>query len=273
MMNKKFVLSFLCMTLIGCSPLQPNSNVAQSQKDNQNQQTVIALPPNYTTRPEGNQLSGSLQPSKGFKIDSPFSEELTDVDQRFERVENVVLGLKTGLDEMMPAIHRLIAIEGDIQDLVNQLDILFQEKDVAQPISVAPNIDAQPSLITPADTALPPPTTFVDASPVTINDIRFGQHAEKLRIVLDVSDDTPYTLDLNNDKRALTIELPSTKSALPVNRALNTPLPVSYSVEAINNGQGSRIIFALSGTTEIMKDAILAPHANGGYRIFVDLKS
>ena len=94
----------------------------------------VALPPNYggqTPNAPPPQASNSpipgLQPMKGVNADTLFVEKIDDTDKRFDRVENAVVDLRKEVDNVMPSIIRLIAIESDINNLTRQLDVLLQK--------------------------------------------------------------------------------------------------------------------------------------------------
>lgn len=53
-----------------------------------------------------------------------FSNRVSNEADRLERLENAVQELRNDFDSMVPAIVRLVAIEGDIQALIKQLEVL-----------------------------------------------------------------------------------------------------------------------------------------------------
>ena len=66
--------------------------------------------------------------AKGPNLDQLFSQEIKDPDKRMDRLENAVVEIRRDLDAALPAINRLVSIEGDIQQLVTQLQTLLAEE-------------------------------------------------------------------------------------------------------------------------------------------------
>ena len=83
----------------------------------------------------------ALQPLKGVNVSTLFSENITDTDRRFDRLENAVLDLRKEFEVMKPAIVRLVAVESDIQALVQQLEgmaLAEASRPAAAPMAAAP---------------------------------------------------------------------------------------------------------------------------------------
>lgn len=87
-------------------------------------------------------FGGIMQPSRGLNTQRLFSERVGDSDERFERLENAVQQLRDDFDTVNPAINRLIAIEGEIQMLVDQLQVLVKG-DNAAAMEQIPPVSAQ----------------------------------------------------------------------------------------------------------------------------------
>lgn len=208
-------------------------------------------------------------------MDNLFAEKLNDPDQRFERVENAVLDLRQEFNEAKPSIDRLIAVESDIQNLIDQLSILLEDEKHAplnQPLPLAHHPRAAP--VTPVRENIPPaPAPAPSSNDSIIKDIRIGQHSDKIRLVLDISQNTPYSIDLDPQENLLVIELPSAAWNTATQKSFNTPLIRSYTAETINNGAGSRFIFQLNKPSKILNQVLLNPGTTRYYRLFVDLKT
>src|SRR5262245_20273637 len=65
-----------------------------------------------------------LAPPTGLKFTPLFAEPVSDEDARFRRLEDAVQALRNDFDTVTPSIVRLVAIEGDINNLVGQLETL-----------------------------------------------------------------------------------------------------------------------------------------------------
>ncbi len=126
------------------------SQEAASSASNEGFSSPIVAPPSYDNRPaEPGQTPAqetmpnglpALKPLKGVNVSTLFSENITDTNQRFRRLENAVLDLRKEFEVMKPAIVRLVAVEGDIQALVQQLEVMVQQDaagPAAQPTTLA----------------------------------------------------------------------------------------------------------------------------------------
>lgn len=308
-MNKRFGLLLVSLLLtafvVGCGPLtgksdtpqasQPSSETLMNQGNPGTAQSggalavpaPVALPPSYddrpaqpgetktTTMPNG---MPALQP-KGVNVSNLFAEKVTDTDRRFTRLENAVQGLRSEFESFKPAIVRLVAVESDIQDLIKQLDMLLQNEPAAAP---PPQPMSPPTQLSPADQAPPPmaasqptsspqPTMSAGGASV-ITAMRVGTHSDKIRLVMDASKKTPFNVDFDNQENLLIIELPQARwNAARQQSFARSPVLQSYSVEDINNGQGSRVIMTLKKSTQILKQQALPPGSNPNYRIYLDL--
>ena len=248
----------------------------------------VALPPQYGSRPGvngGDQTPTlpnglpALQP-KGVNVGNLFAENISDTNSRFTRLENAVSDLRREFETFKPSIVRLVAVESDIQDLIKQLDVLLRNEPPAQPVPLAAQ---PPTPLSPADQAAPPvPKTqppppqqnFSNSGGPVVKGLRVGQHSGKVRLVMDASSQTPYTVDLDNQENLLIVELPQARWNGATQQSFSrSPLLKSYSVESINGGNGSRVIMSLKKSTQILKEQALPPGTNPNYRIFMDLAS
>lgn len=83
-----------------------------------------------------------------------FAERLKDSDDRFDRLETAVQDLQDDFNEISPAISRLVKIEGDIKDLLQQLETLVNNDHFVDPPSdISPERDAEISAKAQANTA------------------------------------------------------------------------------------------------------------------------
>lgn len=300
-----------CGLAPGASQNSPAQNSAENTAQNQpaGQATAtssgdaisipppVALPPSYGDRPNGTGTSQAqtlpnglpaLQ-AKGVNVDNLFAQDITNSDQRFDRLENAVLDLRREFESFKPAIVRLVAVEADIQDLIEQLDILLQNEPApvaAAPTPLAPTpqikVQDEPNVETtpppapkPAPAPAPSPQPKVDSlGAATVSALRVGQHSGKLRLVMDVNKKTAYNIDLDNQEHILIIELPEAQwSAENQKNFGSSPLLSSYTTESINDGNGTRVIMTLKKSTTLMKSEALPPNGNPYYRIYADLQT
>ena len=120
-----------------------------------------------------------------------------------------------------------------------------------------------------APKATPPPTY----DGLVAMNLRVGEHADKLRIVLDTNHRSNFSIDLDNDEKLIIIELPDARWIDGNNKTFrNSKLLESYSVEPLNNGKGSMIVLSLKKTTKILREKRLSPDSENTYhRIYFDL--
>ena len=291
------------------SPTQKSSeNTAQNQAESTAQTQAatssgavsipapVALPPSYGDRPNGtNDIPGQPQTlpnglpalqAKGVNVDNLFAQNIDNTDQRFNRLENAVQDLRREFESFKPAIVRLVAVESDIQDLIEQLDVLLKTEPAPAPVAQAPTRLAptpqvkvedkrkmEPQAAAPAPA--PTPSPKVDTSgPARVSSLRVGEHSGKVRLVMDVNKKTDFNVDLDNQENILIIELPDAQWSTSAQKNFGkSPLLNSYSTESINNGAGTRVIMTLKKPTTLMKSQALPPGSNPYYRIYADLQS
>lgn len=115
------------------------------------------FPPGGAERPAEQGQTGRARTADGLPILEPmglkaealFAEKIKDPDQRMDRLENAVQEIRGDLDAALPAINRLIAIEGDIQQLVGQLQTLLSQEpgDATTPIIEPMPVAQQPDML------------------------------------------------------------------------------------------------------------------------------
>jgi len=279
------------------APLEQTSSEASTDKNPQdsakNVQASIAIPPRYDSRPpKPGQSPSQTMPNglpalqtKGVNVDTLFAQDITDSNTRFARIENAVLDLRREFESFKPAITRLVAVESDIQDLIKQLDILLRTEQsspppmatsppptpVSAPTPPPPKLQAQDTIDAPHKEPAAPPKA-VNGSTV-VQSLRIGEHGDKTRLVLDVNRQTAYSTDLDNQENLLIIETPDAGWSGDQQQSFSkSQLLRSYSVKAMNDGKGSRVIISLKRGTKILKEQALPPGKNPNHRIFIDLQ-
>lgn len=146
----------LCIVLTGCEggsfrsdsrasvPPESTSPGASNQNTGTDSESLVIdpmVPPdvveNMLKARQGSATTGTstevnssglpIARSLGIKADLLFAAPLKDSNERMARLENAVVDIRRELDSTLPAINRLVAIEGDIQELVRQLQTLTIE--------------------------------------------------------------------------------------------------------------------------------------------------
>lgn len=93
-----------------------------------------------------------MNPSRGLNTQRLFATAAGNDDERMERLETAVQTLRDDFDKVSPAINRLIAIEQEIQTLVDQLQVLVEGENPALDTSSIPPVSEQAL----TDTAISP---------------------------------------------------------------------------------------------------------------------
>lgn len=201
-------------------------------------------------------------------VDDMFSEDVRNDDQRFNRVENAVLDIKRDFASLKPKIDNLLSVETELQDLVTRLDeLLYDEQPAAAPTAITP----APMVEKKAKWAAPAKSTKSASGRASVNSIRFGQHKDKIRAVLDLTANSNYSIDLDNNEKFLIVELPNTQWNAAASKNLKLPLIKSYSTQPLENGSGTRLIVSLSKGTTLLKHQKLKASAKSNDRIYFDL--
>ncbi len=84
-----------------------------------------------------------LNPSRGLNTQRLFATAADNDDARMERLENAVQTLRDDFDKVSPSINRLIAIEQEIQTLVDQLQVLVEGDNATLDTSSIPPVSEQ----------------------------------------------------------------------------------------------------------------------------------
>ncbi len=295
------------------SPFSNNQNTSQTQASSAASPTATIAPmspmspPGADQRPPqagqmgtiyNNDGLPALQPARGMSVENLFAENITDPNQRIQRVENAVLELRRNLDSAMPAIVRLVAVEKDMSQLVQQLQSLLRneppperttsmpEMNTSQGYTPAasgterpsqPTASTAPPLKAVPYNATPPPAASkakAAATPipgkVTVKGLRIGEHTGKTRLVLDVNGAAKYSYDLDNSENLLVIELPDAGwSGQQSWSAKNAPLLASYTVQP--SGSGSRLIIQLKKSVKVIYENTIKPNGTPDHRIVIDI--
>lgn len=337
-MTKKLGVFALCIWILGLSTACSQLDLPFSKDDQTAQEeaaktpgstsnpgapgslpTPNVAPPSFDDRPpKPGQLPKqetlpnglpALKPLKGVNVDKLFSENISDSGQRFNRLENAVTDLRKEFEVAKPAIVRLVAVENDIQNLIEQLELLAQEEaqrpaiiekepvQTQQPTQNTANV--QPTDLRPPDAikqaqaapnqqatqAAAPPVPKAPAAPkpksqpppkvvsgAMLGNIRMSDHAGKARLVLETGQKLAYTADIDNEENLLILTFPKGKIGFDVNRIRKTSKLIK-SISATPQGDGFILAFTLSKPSSILLKGQIAPNKdNPNHRIFMDLK-
>ena len=217
-----------------------------------------------------------------------FGTSLRSDEERLARLERAVQSMRNEFDNVTPSIRRLMAIEGDIQNLITELRQLTDEPSlltkprpapaaqvttpqVLEPVQSATptkKVTPQPTSRNKINRSAPPP---ISSDMANIYDIRIGEHPGKTRIVLDVNTKTQFSTDIDNNENILIVDLPnSTWSAAKAKSFKSSPFLQSYNVES--EGNSNLLIIQLKRNARISYQDDLSA-SNGGRRIVLDIEN
>jgi hypothetical protein len=126
--------------------------------------------------------------------------------------------------------------------------------------------------------AKPAPVVAKNAKPaatggLVLNKIRTGIHADKARLVIDVSAPSPYTHDLDEAEGLLVISVPKAQWAgSMMGGKVKNPIIKSWSVDKLNNGEGTMIVVELVRGAKVVSNYALGTNGKKSHRIVFDLK-
>lgn len=160
-MVKLSILTILCPVLLtACGESTPRGYNGSPTSDTLK---PIAAPPGADEQPPLAGMTGAPKTADGLPAltakganTALFSSKLSDEVDRLDRLENAVQELRNDFDAMAPAIVRLVSIEKDLQNLINQLDMLTNGAAAAAvpPIEESSLEEAEP--MQPSSVPLPP---------------------------------------------------------------------------------------------------------------------
>lgn len=245
----------------------------------------------------------------GLNLKPLLTEGAKNTEDRINRLESAIVAMQEDLKTLAPSMQRMALIENDMNALVTQLEALLQEENmapVAGDVSLPPPVSAVeasaapepppeqsmpepllPEQMVPEEpepevetqeppTATAPPAPVQQTAPGTpvIRGLRLGEHADKTRIVMDVSGPVTYTRDIDNMEKLLVVEMPEASLDGIRDGTFKSPLVKSWSAQPLETGKGVRIILVLSSEAGVIYDHLLGPSPdNPNHRLIIDLKS
>jgi len=100
--------------------------------------------------------------------------------------------------------------------------------------------------------------------------LRTGEHPGKTRLVLDLTGESKYRADIDNEENLLLIELSDAGWSAASQKLMNHPLIKGYSTQAAPNG-GTILALELKKPVKILGSSALKPNAQYGNRIYLDI--
>jgi hypothetical protein len=165
----------------------------------------------------------SLAPPEGLKVTPLFAEPVKDPDARMARVEKAVQDLRNDFDTVMPAMVRMVAMENNLRDLIDQMKAANDTaKAVPPPAAMPPaaaaapapekkddkKIEAKPAAKkSAAKEAAPAKAPAAAPGAVSVKALRLGDHGDTTRIVLELSAKAAAAAALDTGGKQLVIDL------------------------------------------------------------------
>ena len=222
--------------------------------------------------------------SKGLNVENLFEEKIRNDDKRFDRLERSVQNMNDYLAGIAPSIERLVEIESDIQNLVEQLETLVnQDPAVFTTPAPAPAPAPAPTAAqtkTVAKSPAPQPTkTYAKArtpnnfGPLTIANARGSSSAGKTRLVFELSEVMDFSYDLDNQENILSLFFPTAKTAsLSLAKIEKLKLVKNATITPQGN-QGYVVAISLARSASVVGTGKIKPNKDSAmYRVFLDLK-
>ena len=248
----------------------------------------------------------TLSAPAGLNTRRLFAQPAPSEEARFDRLEGEVQRLRDDFDLVSPAITRLVAVEQDMRDLMDQLEVLLND-DSPDLINVSP-LDTSDNQITPLQPApgapvlqptanpQPPvlepvgdapvlePVPVLTKTPVAtsantaaaanlpnVENLRIGEHVDKTRIVLDMNSKVDYSTSVADNGKTVNLTLRNASWQTDTSWS-SAKSPVIKSWNAQQVGNDVNISFQLAYPGRVKYDAFVAPR-NGYERLVVDIFS
>lgn len=223
-----------------------------------------------------------------------FDESVTDDTARITRLENTVERMRNDLDDVMPSIKRLVAIESEIQELVAQLKTLIEQPRSLNLEPQRPQVPADLSDPNATIMTTPPPAEAPDiaqnpAPPQTqaqqparqsppatsgglsISEIRVADYPQKIRMVFESGRKINYDVSFDAQENIVYVET----NAREVNLNKSALMRRSAFIQDINivdRGNNKDIAIALKRGSRLSKSSTISPNKDSrSYRHFFDI--
>ncbi len=216
---RKCTLLLQCVLVIGCvkatdTPEQKLTTTATIEQSSP-ETNALSIPPALLTNGGAENPASplhKLQGIKGVKVDQLFSENVRDTNDRVQRLEDTVTNIYRDIETMKPSIIRLIALEGDIEQLVT---ILSNETNVPAAAPEFPDTDVETveteELSNVTEEISTETETEIKPKPELESDLRPEPEPEPDTTIIDKKNTIPEPKEYNPEPQVKTpaSELPS----------------------------------------------------------------
>lgn len=205
-----------------------------------------------------------------------FGRPLKGDEARLDRLERAVQDMRNDFDRVEPAILRLMEIEGDIQDLVSELEQMNQNvasttpmQEKSEPV-MAPKTTAKTMAKPSSSKGFVKKSAPANTGQPVVYDLRVGEHSDKTRIVMDVNAKTGFSVDIDNTERIMVVDLPNAGWSDKMSQSFGkSPFISSYKVEPSDNGH--IVIFQLKKNARVGYKADLKGFEGTSRRLVIDV--
>jgi N-acetylmuramoyl-L-alanine amidase len=177
-----------------------------------------------------------------------------DTESRLAKLEKEMATMRGDVGMMMPALTKLAEAQGDIKQILADLESGYG----------ASGIDTMKSQ--------PPTAQNISYNDGTaVSQVRVGEHPGKTRVVLDVSGDVAFNYDVDNAEGLLTVTLPGTAwNGQDGMQIINSPVIASYTAAPDGQG-GTQMMFQLKKQAQVIWAKQLPAAAGSVPRIVMDV--
>ena len=173
------------------------------------------------------------------------------------------------MEEVLRAMHRDIAI---MAPKVQTLGFMPEGKHKMSGHKNKPHKKAAPKKRMVTDTTHGGKFPVAATGPARVTDVRIGEHRNKTRLVLDITQKQGYALDLDNNEQVLLMEIEGEAWEAPeTQRFARSPLVKSYTAQPSNAGS-YLAVFQLARPTNILFEGVMGAYQKPGYRLVIDLE-
>jgi hypothetical protein len=224
----------------------------------------------------------------------------SDVESRLAALENNVSGIRNDMNMMMPALTRLAEAQNNLHDVLDRIQPaagvetqqisaaaqapmdmplpaqaepmdLASMQQQSEPIPVRKAAPMPIQMPTQTARAAAPTPQYASASGKAVQQVRFGEHPGKTRLVLDVSANSAFKYDIDNTEHLLMVDLPATAWTTTAQQNLaSSPLVASYNAAPDGKG-GTRLAIQLKQAAQVGWAQSIASPETGGSRIVIDV--
>ena len=209
-----------------------------------------------------------------------FGRRLKNDKERLDRLERAVQDMRNEFARVEPSITKLMGLEGEIQTLIGELQQINNEGSLPVMAPENPKVMAAGPMtakpMKPAAVSAAKKTYQKKAAPpvsngkASIYDIRFGEHSNRTRIVMDSNAKTGFNVDIDNNEKIAVIDLPQAGWSTTKSKSLaKSNFVKSYTVES--SGEGHILILQLKRNAKVTYKDDLKSTTGNSRRLVLDL--